>query len=375
VDRAVIVEGGRIAGIDPSHAIPSTAEVVDLGDTTLMPGLIDTHVHLVWSAGPAPHELIERETRYVTVLRTAANALINLHAGVTTVRDLDSLDGMAVDVGRAIDLGVVPGARIIACGRAVAMTGGHGLNAGSVEADGVDAVRHAVRAEMKAGAQVIKLMASGGVYGHAEEIGSPQLSVEEMRVGVEEAHKAGRKVAAHAYSPQAIKNALDAGVDSVEHASLIDRETAERMRQLGTYMVPTLVTYKKMFEAGPKMGLADYVQRKTAEVKDASRAAFKLAMEVGVRLAAGTDCGSPGHPHGALAEELELMVELGATPMQAIRFGTSAAADLLGLSAEIGTLEPGKRADLLALSGDPLRDIRVLREVRLVMRDGVAVSR
>ena len=134
-DRAVLVDNGRILGVELVHALPPTAEVINLGDATLMPGLIDTHVHLVWSGGAAPHELIAQETRYVTVLRTAANALMNLRAGVTTVRDLDSLDGMAVDVGRAIDLGVVPGPRIIACGRAIAMTGGHGLNAGSVEAD------------------------------------------------------------------------------------------------------------------------------------------------------------------------------------------------------------------------------------------------
>jgi len=368
------VEGGRIVSVQSARALPSDVDVIDLGDATLLPGLIDCHVHLVWSGGPAPHELVDRESRYVTALRCAANALANLKAGVTTVRDLGSSDGMALDVGVAIDLGIVPGSRVIASGRAIAMTGGHGVEAGSREADGVDAVRHAVRCEMKAGAQLIKVMASGGVYGRGEEVGSPQFTVEEMQVAVEEAHKTGRKVAAHAYSPQAISNALDAGVDSVEHASLMDRETAERMRRQGCYMVPTLSTYQAMHEAGTRLGLAEHLRRKTEEVREASRAAFQLAMRVGVPLAAGTDCGSPGHPHGALRDELRLMVELGATPLQAIRFATSAASDLLGLGSQIGTLEPGKRADLLAVAGDPLRDILALREVRLVLRDGVPAA-
>ena len=253
------------------------------------------------------------------------------------------------------------------------MTGGHGWFIGR-EADGAEAVRHAARSELKAGATCIKLMASGGVYGHAEEPGSPQLTVEEMRAGVEEAHKAGRKVAAHAYSVEAIGNALDAGVDSIEHGSFIDRDTAARMRESGAYLVPTMSVYQAMSEKGPELGAPEYITRKTAEVLKASREAFRLAHETGVKVAAGTDCGAPGHPHGTLAEELRLMVEAGATPLEALRYGTSAAADLLGLGEEVGTLEPGKRADLLAVGGDPTSNIRALREVRLVLRGGAEVT-
>jgi imidazolonepropionase-like amidohydrolase len=262
----------------------------------------------------------------------------------------------------------------VAAGRAIAMTGGHGWFLGR-EADGPDAVRHAAREEMKAGATCIKLMASGGVYGHAEEPGSPQLTVEEMRAAVEEAHKGGRKVAAHAYSVAAIQNALEAGVDSIEHGSFLDRETAERMREEGTYLVPTMSVYQAMNDKGPELGTPEYIQRKTAEVLAASREAFRLALDIGVPIAAGTDCGAPGHPHGTLPEELMLMVESGATPMQALRYGTSAAADLLGLSEEVGTLAPGKQADLLAVAGDPISDIRALREVRLVLRNGAELFR
>jgi imidazolonepropionase-like amidohydrolase len=366
---AVVVEDGRIASVGEARALPPGVEVVDLGDVTLLSGLIDAHVHLVWSASAEPHEVVERESRALTTLRCAANAALHLGAGVTSVRDVGATDGLSIDIARAVELGVISGPRVVAAGRAIAMTGGHGWFIGR-EADGVEAVRHAVRSELKAGAGCIKLMASGGVYGHAEEPGSPQLTVEELRAGVAEAHKAGRKVAAHAYSAEAINNALSAGVDSIEHGSFLDRATAERMREQGTYLVPTLSVYQAMSDRGPELGSPDYIQRKTAEVLEASREAFRLALEIGVPLASGTDCGAPGHPHGTLPEELRLMVEAGATPLEALRFGTSAAADLVGLGEEVGVLEPGMKADLLAVGGDPLRDIGALRDVRLVLRDG-----
>jgi imidazolonepropionase-like amidohydrolase len=373
-DGAVVVEDGQIASVGPARALPPNTETVDLGDVTLMPGLVDAHVHLVWDASAEPHDVVERESRALTVLRCAKNAALHLRAGVTTVRDVGSTDGLAVEIGRAVELGILSGPRVVAAGRAIAMTGGHGWFLGR-EADGPDALRRAVREEIKAGASCIKLMASGGVYGHAEEPGSPQLTVEEMRSGVEEAHKAGRKVAAHAYSVEAINNALEAGVDSVEHGSFLDRETAQRMREEGTYLVPTMSVYAAMAEKGPGFGSPEYITRKTAEVLEAGGEAFRLALEVGVPVAAGTDCGAPGHPHGTLPEELRIMVEAGATPQQALSFGTSAAAELLGLGDEVGALEPGKRADLLAVAGDPTVDIQSLREARLVLRDGVVVNR
>jgi imidazolonepropionase-like amidohydrolase len=373
-DGAVVVEDGQISSVGPARALPPNTETVDLGDVTLMPGLVDAHVHLVWDASAEPHDVVERESRALTVLRCAKNAALHLRAGVTTVRDVGSTDGLAVEIGRAVELGILSGPRVVAAGRAIAMTGGHGWFLGR-EADGPDALRRAVREEIKAGASCIKLMASGGVYGHAEEPGSPQLTVEEMRSGVEEAHKAGRKVAAHAYSVEAINNALEAGVDSVEHGSFLDRETAQRMREEGTYLVPTMSVYSAMAEKGPGFGSPEYITRKTAEVLEAGGEAFRLALEVGVPVAAGTDCGAPGHPHGTLPEELRIMVEAGATPQQALSFGTSAAAELLGLGDEVGALEPGKRADLLAVAGDPTVDIQSLREARLVLRDGVVVNR
>jgi imidazolonepropionase-like amidohydrolase len=196
-----------------------------------------------------------------------------------------------------------------------------------------------------------------------------------MRVAVEEAHKGGRKVATHAYSVEATNNALESGVDSIEHGSFLDRETAERMRERGTYLIPTMSVYQAMSDKGPELGTLEYIQRKTAEVLEASREAFRLALDNDVPIAAGTDCGAPGHLHGTLPQELMLMVEVGATPMQALRYGTSAPADLLGLSEEVGTLAPGKQADLLAVDGNPTNDIRALRKVRLVLRSGAEVFR
>jgi len=370
---AVVVEDGRIVAIERARASLAGVEVIDLGDATLLPGLIDAHVHLVWNASGLPHDVVNRESRYMTVMRAAQHALQHLRAGVTTVRDTGSTDAIAVDVARAIEAGIVPGARIVAAGRVIAMTGGHAWVLGR-EADGPDAVRQAARSEMKGGAHLIKVIASGGVYGFSEEPGMPQYTVEELRAAVEEVHKTGRKVSTHAYSARAITNALDAGVDSVEHASFLTPEIAERMVKLGTYMVPTLITFQAGCDEGPALGTPAILLRKYEEVRAASREATKLALRAGVRLAAGTDCGSPGNPHGNLREELRLMVELGATPMQAIRFATSAAADLLGIARDVGTLEPGKSADLLAVVGDPTQDITALKNVLLVVKGGAAVT-
>ncbi len=367
----VLVEDDRIIAIERDLAIPPGTRLVDLRDATLLPGLIDAHVHLVWNASGLPHELVHRESRYMTALRTAQHALQHLRAGVTTVRDTGSTDAIAVDVARAIEAGIVPGARVFAAGRVIAMTGGHAHVLGR-EADGPDAVRQAARAEMKGGAHLIKVMASGGVYGFSEEPGMPQYTVEEMRAAVEEAHKTGRMVSAHAYSVQAIANALDAGVDCIEHGSFLTPELARRMIREGKFLVPTLVTYQAGCDFGAALGTPPLLMRKYDEVRRASRKAMQIALQEGVRIVAGTDCGSPGNPHGNLPEELRLMVELGATPMQTIRYCTSVAAELLGC-ADAGAIAPGKRAHLLAVAGDPTADITALRKVVIVVQSGEIV--
>lgn len=370
-DGVVVVEEGRIVEIASAKATPAVSELMDLGDATIMPGLIDAHVHLVWSACGMPHEVVEQEGVHLTVLRASRNAFRHIKAGVTTIRDVGSTAGIALDIARAVDRGIIPGPRIFASGRAMAMTGGHAHCLGR-EVDGADAMRYAVRSEIRDGARCIKLMASGGVYGHAEEIGSPQLSVSEMAAATEEAHNAGRHVTAHAYTPPAIVNALDAGVDCIEHGSFITPEIAERMRAQGKYLVPTISVYQAMHDGAEEEihCVPPELRRKTLQVLEASRAAFRLAMDVGVPIATGTDCGSPNHPHGSIAREIALMVEYGASPSQALRFATSSAAKLLRLDDEIGTLAPGKRADLIAVAEDPLRNVAALDKIKLVIRDG-----
>lgn len=345
-----------------------------VGDVTALPGLIDAHVHLVWDASQAPHEVVEQQARSMTVLRAAKHAADHLESGVTTVRDVGSTAAVAVDVGRAVDERVVRGARVVAAGRAIVMTGGHAWWVGR-EADGVDAVRRAARLELKGGARCIKLMASGGVYGHAEGIGVPQLTVEELRAGVEVAHLAGIPATVHAYSAQAIQNALDAGIDAVEHASFMTEEQAIEMSRRGVFMVPTLSVYLAMKKAAVELDLPNYMREKTEQVLCGAGNAFRLALKHRVPLAAGTDAGAPGHAHrGALHAELEAMVDAGAAPIEALTFATSNAARLLAIANDVGTLEPGKRADITFVAGDPSSDISCLRDVRFVVQEGQAVA-
>jgi imidazolonepropionase-like amidohydrolase len=372
-DGCVTVTDGTIAYVGPFRDADLPAEVRDLGDATILPGLVDAHVHLVWSASRAPHEVVAAEPRELTVLRAAANARDHLRSGVTTVRDVGSTDAIAVRVARALDDGILEGPSVQAAGRAIAMTGGHAWWIAR-EADGSDAVRAAVRAEIKGGARCIKLMASGGIYGESEGIGSPQLTLEELQAAVEAAQAAGLPVTAHAYAEKAIQNALEAGVDAIEHGSFLTDAQAREMAARGVFLVPTLSVYRAMAARADELELREYVRDKTEQVLAVSEQAFRLALEHGVPLAAGTDAGSPGHPHrGALAAELEAMVDAGATPMQALRCATAGGATLLGHVNEVGTLEPGKAADLVVVAGDAAADVSRVRDVVLVVKGGVPV--
>lgn len=371
VDCGKIVYAGSFLGADGGHFQNDSEEIRHFGDATILPGLIDAHVHLVWSASSSPHELVEREPRAVTAIRALLNAQGHLDSGVTTVRDVGSTDAIAVDVGRAIDAGIVAGPHIQAAGRAIAMTGGHARWIAK-EADGPTAVRQAVRAEIKGGARCIKVMASGGIYGQSESIGSPQLRLEELRAAAEAAHDAGLRITAHAYSTEAIQNALDADVDSIEHGSFLSPEQAMEMSDRGVFLVPTLSVYRAMAEGARRLDLSEHVRAKTEEVLKVSEVAFRTALAAGVPIATGTDAGSPGHPHsGALAAELLAMVEAGATPYQALIFATARAAELLQMLDTIGTLERGKQADFTIVAGDATGDISRVKDVMLTIKGGV----
>ncbi|WP_314172157.1 metal-dependent hydrolase family protein [Streptomyces winkii] len=367
-EAVVTVEGGLIVNVEsgPSAAQPQVD--IDLGDCTLLPGLIDTHTHLVWDASAAPQDRVALESPERTVLRAVAHAMQHLRAGETTVRDLGATGALSVPLAQAIAEGDVTGPRVVPCGRAIAMTGGHGWYL-CHEADGPDAVRAAVRSEIKHGARAIKLIASGGVYGENERPEEPQLSRAEVEVAVEEAHKAGCRVAAHAYSPAVIGMLLDVGVDSIEHGSLLDAPTARRMREQGVALVPTLCVFDAIHSAYADQPDSP-ITTKAAEIRTKSLEACRVAAEHGVTIAVGTDSGAPGNPHGAVAQEMRLMVEAGLSPAEALRAATGAAAEVIGLGGRVGQLTEGHAADLVAVRGNPMAEIQAVRDVALVMLDG-----
>lgn len=369
-DGAVLVEGERIAAVGPAaDVLGHDHALVELGDVTLLPGLVDCHVHLCWGAEAVPHEVVDRSSPARTALRMARQARLTLERGVTTARDLGCTGALSVDLAAAIEAGDVPGPRLHCCGRAICATGGHAWQLGR-EADGPDEVRKAVRSEIKHGARLIKLMASGGVYGERESLYEPQFTLDELRAAVEEAHRFGLHVAAHAYAPVPINLALDAGVDCIEHGALLDEPTARRMAALGTYLCPTLTAPELMRRNAAGVGAPPHVLRKSKVVREGSLRAAALALEHGIRLVGGTDAGGAGIYHGTLAEEAILLTRAGASPTEAVRICTSAGAELLGLDHELGRLQAGYAADLLAVAGDVADDVAALKDVRLVVKDG-----
>ena len=373
----VLLEGGRLAAVGRNAAPRAGAEVIDLGGRTLMPGLIDCHVHLTFLGNPDEAAQAASTPAPVFAWNAAENARRALEAGVTAVRDLGARDLVSILLRDAVAAGRLPGPRIRAAGSAICMTGGHGWWIGR-EADGADEVRRAVREQLRAGADCIKLIATGGVMTPRVDPRSPQLTEEELRAGVEEAHKAFVKVGSHAQATAGIKNAVRAGVDSIEHGIYLDDEVIEEMRARGTFLVPTLVAPENISRYGLAAGIPAYMVEKSDRIREAHRESFRKAARAGVRIAMGTDAGTPFNRHGANAEEVALMVECGLSPQDALVAATRNAAELLDILAETGTVEPGKAADLLIVDGDLLGDVRVLcgpQRIAGVLRNGAWVRR
>jgi imidazolonepropionase-like amidohydrolase len=363
----IVVEGERIAkvgrGSGPSGS-KGTAET-DLQGHTLLPGIIDCHVHLFLDGSPDPTQTLAHEADAILILKSAANALHTLLSGITTVRDLGARNQGNIHLRNAINLGIVPGPRILACGEPVCMTGGHGWPMGR-EADGEYEVRKAVREQLKAGADVVKLMATGGVMTPGVQAGAVQLGYEELRAGVEEAHNAGRLTASHVQGKQGLKNALKAGVDSIEHGIFLDDETIEILVLQKIFLVPTLSAPHNIIKNGIAKGIPAWAIEKTEQVADAHMASARKALQGGVNMAMGTDAGTPFNLHGDNLQELELLVEIGMSPGQALTAATRTAAQVLGLEKEIGTIEEGKLADVIVVDGNPLNDIKVLQKNNIV---------
>src|ERR671935_1465885 len=379
------IENDRIAATNVP--IPSGATVIDLSKATVLPGLIDCHVHLesrsdrfedIWTFKTSP--LAPAMTAVVHARRT-------LEAGFTTVRDVGSEPFLAVDLRDLIAEGYFPGPRIVASGPCISITGGHcdlnryppnvridlyPLERDFHVADGADQLRHVIRAHVQHGVDVIKVAASGGVFSRGDTPGAPQLTMEEMRVAVFEAHKTGRRVAAHAHGSQSIKDALNPGVDSIEHATLIDDEGIRMLKEHGAWMVGDLYNDDVILGKAEELRIPkEYVEKERA-IGQLQRQNWVKAVRAGVKAAFGTDAGI--FPHGDNAKQLAVYVRYGMTPAQAIRSATSVAADLLGRSQDVGTLQPGRYADLIAVRGDPLADVRVLESVPFVMKGGKIVK-
>ena len=382
----IVVLGERIKSVAPFRAgsIPRGATVIDLSHATVLPGLIDCHTHLGARADRYDEIYRFKDTPFSSAFAAVVNARKTLDAGFTSVRDVGSLPFLAVDLRNSINEGLVPGPRIVASGPAISITGGHGdLNNYSPQtrvsmfpqerdfqiADGVDQVRHVVRAQVKYGVDVIKILATGGVLSKGDSPGAPQFSPEELKVAAEEAHMAGRKIAAHAHGAQGIKNAILAGIDSIEHASLIDDEGIRLAKEHGVYLVMDIYNDDYILGKAAEFGLPKENLDKERMVGQLQRQNFEKAVKAGVKMAFGTDAGV--YPHGDNAKQFYYMVKYGMTPAQAIRAATSSAADLIGRAQDVGTVEAGKYADLIAVTADPLKDVRALENVGFVMKGGV----
>ena len=373
-DWAVVVEGERIAWIGPSAQAPAfdPHNVIDGKGHSLLPGMINSHVHLCNDGSADLFAQVLNDSVPIATIRSVINARLTLAAGITTVRDCGAASQIAIEISKAVDRGLIEGPRVRAAGRVVTMTGGHGHFIGR-EADGPDEVRKAVRAEIKGGAHFIKVMATGGVLTPGVDPSQTAFQLDELQAAVEEAHKAGRPAASHAIGNGGIKNALRAGIDSVEHGFYLDDEAINLALKNETFLVPTLIAVDQIVNNGAKGGIPDWVVKKAEGESGHHRESFVLAVKSGVRIAAGTDAGTPFNPHGDLALELAKMVEFGLPPMLALLAATSNAARLLRMDDQIGSVEKGKVADLILVPGDPLKDIGAMRRPALVMKSGRVV--
>jgi imidazolonepropionase-like amidohydrolase len=362
----LLVRGHEIAAAGmhgepvPPEAHAPGVVAKDIAGCTLLPGLIDAHVHLTADGSPDLARQMTQDTPAIAALRMAGHALLSLQAGFTTVRDLGGIGHVNLHVRDAIRSGMIPGCSVLCAGHVICMTGGHGYFMG-LESDGPDAVRKSVRQELKAGADLAKFISTGGVLTRGVDPSCYQLNEDEINAGVEEAHKTGKKTATHAQGTRGIELAVKAGIDSIEHGYYLTPELIELMLKKGTFLVLTITSLTNIIGPGESAGIPAWAVEKAKRVMESAWASHAMARKAGVKIAMGTDAGTPFNRHGRNAEELEEMVKAGFSPMETIVAATGRAAELLGLEATVGTLEPGKRADLLVVRGDPLADISLLR--------------
>jgi imidazolonepropionase-like amidohydrolase len=384
----VVIEGGKIVAVGAGRPTPPGAEVIDLGDATLLPGLIDAHTHLT---GEYHDDFRDGQLDWLKKTipelahESAAVARTTLLAGFTTCRDLGSDLDLDIGLRNAINRGKIPGPRLLVARKALGSTGGHcdvtGFRQGALHDDTTDVVanspdgfRAAVRQDLKYGADLIKICATGGVLSEADDVDTPQMTQAELDAAVGEAHALHKRTAAHAHGAEGVKRAIRAGIDSIEHGTFMDDEALALMRARGTVLIPTLMAHQGLRERIAKgAAIQPSVLPKARRAVAAVEAMFKRALARGVKIGVGTDAGV--YPHGRNAEELSLMVSYGMRPLAALRAATSVDAQLLGLGDRIGALAAGKLADVIAVPGDPTRDIHAVEHVSFVMKEGVVYKR
>lgn len=374
----ILIEGDKITAVGPNVVVPAETEIIDLKDKTVLPGLIDCHTHITSQPGNYYEDIFRKSpidaavTAHIYTRRT-------LEAGFTTVRDVGAGEFIDVALRNAINRGDIVGPRMQVATLSVGATGGHGDTNGfspylkfggfSGLADGVDEIRKLIRFEIKYGADLIKIMATAGVLSEEESVGAPQFSQEEMNAAVEEARMWGKRVAAHAHGAEGIKRAVRAGVHSIEHGSFIDDEGIKLMKERGTYLVADVYNDDYILAEFSKLGYPEKIIEKERMVGRTQRENFQKAVKAGVKIAYGTDAGV--YPHGWNGKQFAHMVKWGLAPMQAIQAATVNAADLLGWNDKVGVIAPGAFADIIAVDGDPLKDVTEFERVTFVMKGGV----
>jgi imidazolonepropionase-like amidohydrolase len=373
----VVVDDGRIEKLIPAEQQAlilgdgnnGRLELVDGSGCTLLPGLIDLHVHLTWSSGVDPVTTLTIESPELTLLRAVGHASRSLKAGITTVRDLGSVGDMAIPLAKAIESGWVDGPRVVASGRTIIMTGGHDPFHGLM-IDGPNEATKAVRHQVYIGAEVIKISETGGVYGRpsGEAVDDVELLPEELEAITRQAHHMGRKVTAHCIGEQGIDNCIAHHVDCIEHGHYLTRDQAKRMAAQGMALVPTLFVYKTLAEVE---NVPEYTKIKAKKVTERHHQAIQHALEAGVLIGAGSDAGSPQTDHPSLMGEIRCLAQYGLAAPGALTAATFSAAKILGLDRQIGRVAPGYRADLILVDGDPTADIERLTSIRQVWKDGV----